>query len=253
MKKLVSLLLSAALLCALMLSMSSCSPGKVNVRMTVKDFGVMDLELDGDAAPITVKNFVKLVKKGHYDGLTFHRILDGFMIQGGDPNGNGTGGTKPIKGEFLENGYYNPIKHERGVISMARRGDSYDSGSCQFFIVHQTSEKNTQSLDTKYAAFGRVTSGIEVVDAIVAGAEYASAYDKTVSGTVSNDIVIESIVILSGADGLSAGWIIVICLLSAAAVAGGITALVLYKKKKKKEEEEKAQMQKSTQKKAKKK
>ena len=252
MKKLISLLLSAVLLCALMLSMSSCGLGKVNVRMTVKDYGVIDLELDGEAAPITVKNFVKLVKKGHYDGLTFHRILDGFMIQGGDPNGNGTGGTDPIKGEFSANGYDNPIKHERGVISMARRGDSYDSGSCQFFIVHQTSASNTESLDGQYAAFGRVTSGIEVVDAIVEGAEYASVYDEIVTGTVSKAIVIESIVILSGANGLSTGWIIVICLLSAAAVAA-VIALILYTLKKKKEKEEKAKNQSKGKKKAKKK
>ncbi len=196
MKKLISLLLTAALFCTVLGALTSCNPGKVNVRMTVKDYGVIDLELDGEAAPITVKNFVKLVKKGHYDGLTFHRILDGFMIQGGDPNGDGTGGTKPITGEFSKNGYENPIKHERGVISMARRGDSYDSGSCQFFIVHQTSANNTEALDGKYAAFGRVTSGIEVVDAIVAGAEYASIYEQIVTGTVSNSIVIESIVIL---------------------------------------------------------
>ena len=196
MKRLISLLLAAVLLCTSLCMLSSCSPGKVKVCMTVKDYGEIYLELDGDAAPKTVKNFVKLVKKGHYDGLTFHRILEGFMIQGGEPNGDGTVGTKPIKGEFSANGWDNPIKHERGVISMARRGDSYDSGSCQFFIVHETSENNSKSLDGQYAAFGRVTEGIEVVDAIVAGAEYASIYEEIVSGTVSNKIVIESIVIV---------------------------------------------------------
>ena len=196
MKKVKALLLMAALLCAMLVSFSSCSPGKVMVRMTVRDYGVIDLELDGDAAPKTVRNFKRLVEDGFYDGLTFHRILDGFMIQGGDPNGDGTGGTKPIKGEFSYNGVENPIRHERGVISMARRGDSYDSGSCQFFIVHQTSEDNSKSLDGQYAAFGHVIRGIEVVDAIVAGAKYESIYDKYITGTVCEPIVIESIVIL---------------------------------------------------------
>ena len=110
MKKIISLLLSAVLLCTAVFSLSSCGyRRKFNVRMTVKDYGVIDIELDGKAAPITVKNFVKLVKAGFYDGRTFHRVVDGFMIQGGDPKGDGTGGTEPIKGEFLLNGYNNPI------------------------------------------------------------------------------------------------------------------------------------------------
>ena len=124
------------------------------------------IELDPEQAPITVANFQKLVSEGVYDGLTFHRVISGFMIQGGDPAGNGTGGTDPIKGEFLANGVNNTIAHRRGVISMARRGDSYDSGSSQFFIVHQTSQQNTQSLDGQYAAFGYVIDGIEHVDGI---------------------------------------------------------------------------------------
>lgn len=194
MKKLLSLLLSSLLVCTLFLSLSSCGYRKTfTVRMTVKDYGTVDIELDGKAAPKTVKNFVKLVKDGFYDGLTFHRVMDGFMIQGGDPNGNGTGGTEPIKGEFLLNGYKNPIAHERGVISMARRGDDYDSGSCQFFIVHQTSLNNTLSLDDQYAAFGRVISGMEVVDAIVKNAEYETDPNRQL---VSNPAVIESIVLL---------------------------------------------------------
>ena len=192
MKKIISLLLSAVLLCTAFLSLSSCGYKRTfKVRMTVKDYGVIDIELDGKAAPITVKNFVKLVKQGFYDGLTFHRVIDGFMIQGGDPNGDGTGGSTPIKGEFLLNGYNNPIPHERGVISMARRGDDYDSGSCQFFIVHETSLKNTMSLDDQYAAFGRVTSGMEVVDAIVDNAILIGS-----NGEVGNPAVIESIVLL---------------------------------------------------------
>ncbi len=172
------------------------SPGTVKARMTVKDLGVIDLELNGDAAPITVTNFKKLVEEGFYDGLTFHRVIDGFMIQGGDPNGNGSGGSTPIKGEFAANGYNNPIQHVRGTISMARRGNSYDSGSCQFFIVHETSYGNSYSLDGQYAAFGHVTSGMEVVDAIVEAAQYATSSDEE-NGIVTTPAVIESIVIVT--------------------------------------------------------
>lgn len=117
--------------------------------------------------PITVANFVKLANEGFYDGLTFHRIFSGFMIQGGDPNGNGTGGSdETIKGEFSANGVKNNISHVRGVISMAR-SSSYNSASSQFFIVHEDSTY----LDGKYAAFGHVISGMEVVDAICEDAE----------------------------------------------------------------------------------
>ena len=120
------------------------------------------LELDEKAAPITVANFTKLVKEGFYDGLTFHRIIKGFMIQGGDPLGNGTGGSKEtIKGEFATNGVNNPISHKRGVISMARAMDP-DSASSQFFIMHADGEY----LDGQYAAFGHVVEGMETVDEI---------------------------------------------------------------------------------------
>lgn len=120
------------------------------------------LELYPEAAPITVKNFEKLVSEGFYNGLIFHRVIKDFMIQGGDPTGTGTGGSKErIKGEFLANGVNNPIKHERGVISMARSAMP-DSASSQFFIVH----KNSPHLDGSYAAFGRVVEGIDVVDEI---------------------------------------------------------------------------------------
>ena len=133
-------------------------------EIEVKDYGTISLELDADTAPITVTNFVKLAEDGFYDGLTFHRIIPGFMIQGGDPLGNGTGGSEEtIKGEFSENGVENPISHERGVISMARAMDP-DSASSQFFIVHQDSTY----LDGQYAAFGHVTEGMEIVDAICA-------------------------------------------------------------------------------------
>ena len=139
--------------------------GKHYVQIDIADYGVIVAELDADAAPVTVTNFVNLVNRGFYDGLTFHRIIDGFMIQGGDPKGNGTGGAEEtIVGEFSQNGFENPIKHERGVLSMAR-SSAPDSASSQFFIMHQASPW----LDGAYAAFGRVLSGIEVVDAICAG------------------------------------------------------------------------------------
>ena len=134
----------------------------MNAIIEVEKFGTIEVELYKDAAPITVDNFVKLVNKGFYNGLTFHRIIRGFMIQGGCPKGNGTGGPGySIKGEFSANGINNPIKHERGVISMARAMDPNSAGS-QFFIMHQAAPH----LDGQYAAFGKVVKGIEVVDAI---------------------------------------------------------------------------------------
>lgn len=134
----------------------------MNAIIEVDKFGTIEVELYKDAAPITVDNFVKLVNKGFYNGLTFHRIIRGFMIQGGCPKGNGTGGPGySIKGEFSANGINNPIKHERGVISMARAMDPNSAGS-QFFIMHQAAPH----LDGQYAAFGKVVKGIEVVDAI---------------------------------------------------------------------------------------
>ena len=159
--------------------------GKHYVEMKVKDYGTIELELDSDVAPITVTNFINLVNSKFYDGLTFHRIIDGFMIQGGDPLGNGTGGSsKTIKGEFSENGVKNSISHVRGVISMARSSD-YNSASSQFFIV----QKDTTSLDGQYAAFGKVISGMDIVDRI------AKVKVEDDNGTVSkeNQPVIESI------------------------------------------------------------
>lgn len=162
--------------------------GKHYVEITVKDYGKIDLELDADAAPITVTNFINLVNDNFYDGLTFHRIIDGFMIQGGDPLGNGTGGSdKTIKGEFSDNGVNNSISHVRGVISMAR-SNSYDSASSQFFIVHEDST----FLDGKYAAFGKVTSGMDIVDKL------AKVKVEDDNGTVSkeNQPIIESIKVI---------------------------------------------------------
>ena len=130
--------------------------------IAVEDYGTITVKLDQSNAPITCANFVNLANQKFYDGLTFHRIITDFMIQGGDPLGNGTGGSdKNIKGEFSANGYNNPLKHTRGAISMARSGDP-NSASSQFFIVH----KDSPHLDGSYAVFGYVTEGIEIVDKI---------------------------------------------------------------------------------------
>ena len=132
------------------------------VRITMENGGVIDLELDAAAAPLTVENFLKLANEGFYDGLTFHRIIPGFMIQGGCPDGTGMGGPGwHIKGEFLQNGVVNPIKHTRGVISMARSQMPNSAGS-QFFIMHA----DAPHLDGSYAAFGHVVEGMDVVDEI---------------------------------------------------------------------------------------
>lgn len=136
----------------------------VFVEMSVKDFGVMKIELYPEYAPETVQNFVDLANRGFYDGLTFHRIMKGFMIQGGDPDGNGTGGSgKNIKGEFMSNGVYNSLSHTKGVISMARAQDP-NSASSQFFIVN--ADGVSGSLDGQYAAFGMVVEGLDVLDKI---------------------------------------------------------------------------------------
>ena len=136
--------------------------GKINVEIDVKDYGVIKLELDADNTPITVTNFINLANSGFYDGLTFHRIMEGFMIQGGDPDHNGTGGSsKTIKGEFSNNGIENNISHVRGVISMAR-SNNMDSASSQFFIV----QEDSTFLDGSYASFGHVTEGMDIVDKI---------------------------------------------------------------------------------------
>ena len=165
------------------------STGKHHAKIVVKNYGTIALELDADVAPITVENFANLVNEGFYNGLTFHRIISGFMIQGGDPLGNGTGGSsKTIKGEFASNGVKNSISHVRGTISMAR-SSMPNSASSQFFIVH----KDSTFLNGQYAAFGTVTSGMEVVDKICA--ETAVEDDN---GTVAknNQPVIEKITMI---------------------------------------------------------
>ncbi len=146
----------------------ACLPGPVYYAdIQIQDHGTVTVQLDSDNAPITCENFISLAESGFYNGLTFHRIIEGFMMQGGDPEGDGTGGSdKDIVGEFSANGYDNDLSHVRGVISMAR-SDDYDSGSSQFFIVQQDSPH----LDGQYAAFGWVTEGMDIVDAICAAAE----------------------------------------------------------------------------------
>ena len=134
----------------------------IEIIITMENGDVMEAELYPSIAPETVKNFVKLIEEKFYDGIIFHRVIPGFMIQGGDPKGNGTGGSKEtIKGEFDANGFRNTLKHTRGVLSMARTYDP-NSASSQFFIMH----KDAPHLDGQYAAFGKVTSGIEIVDQI---------------------------------------------------------------------------------------
>lgn len=162
-------------------------PGeKHHVKINVRDYGTITVELDSTYAPITVDNFLKLAKDGFYDGLTFHRIISGFMIQGGDPLGTGLGGAdETIKGEFAANGVENPLSHTRGAISMARSQDK-NSASSQFFIVHEDSE----FLDGDYAAFGYVTEGMEIVDKICGDTKVEDG-----NGTVleENQPVIESV------------------------------------------------------------
>lgn len=159
-------------------------------KIDIQDYGTITVKLDQSAAPITCANFVELAESGFYDGLTFHRIMDGFMIQGGDPEGNGTGGSEhEIVGEFSSNGWDNPLSHKRGTISMARSNDP-NSASSQFFIVHEDST----FLDPDYAAFGTVTDGMDVVDAICKDAQPTDG-----NGTIPADQqpVITSITILT--------------------------------------------------------
>lgn len=170
-------------------SQTSEAAGKHHVEITVKDYGTISVELDGDTAPITVANFLKLAGDGFYDGLTFHRIISGFMIQGGDPLGTGMGGSdQEIKGEFSANGVENPLSHTRGAISMAR-SQMMDSASSQFFIVHEDST----FLDGQYACFGYVTEGMEVVDAIC---EAVKVQDNNGSVAKADQPVIESIKVI---------------------------------------------------------
>ncbi len=168
---------------------SDSTSGEITATNTgtivIKDMGEMKFELYGDVAPITVENFIKLVNEGFYDGITFHRVIENFMIQGGDPDGTGTGGSDDtIKGEFTSNGVDNPILHEKGILSMARTTEP-DSASSQFFIMHA----DTASLDGDYAAFGRITEGLEIIDAIATVETDPS--DKPVDPVVIESITID--------------------------------------------------------------
>jgi len=159
------------------------------VKIEIADFGDVIVELNREVAPITVDNFLKLVNDGFYDGLGFHRIISGFMIQGGDPQGTGMGGAdEQIKGEFASNGVPNPIRHERGVISMAR-SQAPDSASSQFFIVHQ----DAFFLDGDYAGFGRVVEGMDVVDRI---AEDTPVIDGNGSVEQANHPIMTSVTVV---------------------------------------------------------
>ena len=163
--------------------------GTHQVEIEVKNYGTIYMELDAESAPITVSNFIKLAEDGFYDGLTYHRIISGFMIQGGDPLGNGTGGSEEtITGEFASNGVNNKLSHTRGAISMAR-SDDYNSARSQFFIVHEDST----FLDGDYAAFGYVTKGMDIVDKICADTPVQDG-----NGTVlpKNQPIIESIKVI---------------------------------------------------------
>ncbi len=204
MKKIISVLIA---ILTLSLLFSSCNSSKSDdyvltnennpvATIEMNDGGIMKIELFLDTAPNTVKNFIYLVNKGFYDGLTFHRVIPGFMIQGGDPNGNGTGGPGyDIFGEFSNNGFENNKKHLRGYVSMAREGDYYNPASAyntagsQFFIMVE----DNAGLDGDYAVFGYCFEGMDVADRIVA--QKTDAYDKPLK-----DVVIKSIKITSGAE-----------------------------------------------------
>lgn len=159
------------------------------VTMEIQDYGTIEIELYPDYAPNTVANFVTLIQDHFYDGLTFHRLMPGFVLQGGDPLGNGTGGPGyTIAGEFKQNGFNNTLSHKKGIISMAR-ATSLNSAGSQFFIVLDDSAR--LSLDNKYAAFGKVTKGMDIIDKI---AETAEISDPD-AGTLKENIVITKVTV----------------------------------------------------------
>ena len=195
-KSILKLVAAVLLLATLILTLGSCGYDVYVVEIKVKDYGIITLELDATTAPETVANFISLVESDFYDGKTFHRVQKGFMIQGGCPNGDGTGdGPRTVYGEFAANGFYsNNINHTRGVISMAR-GDDKNSASCQFFITNADARA---SLDGNYAAFGYVIDGMDVVDAITEKTEpFADTTNMNVIKDKSKQAVIEDIVIVS--------------------------------------------------------
>lgn len=168
MKKAVSIVMSAVLI---LLCFASCGSkgmkGTHHAEMVIKNYGTVKIELYGDKAPLTVENFVNLCNKGFYDGLTFHRYVKDFVLQGGDPEGTGLGGCESsVKGEFSANGVKNTIKHKKGVISMARNQFDFNSASSQFFICLKNS--CSDDLDGQYAAFGKITEGMDIIDKLCA-------------------------------------------------------------------------------------
>lgn len=187
MKRLLALLLGICLLFCVSCSKSleKLKQEYITVKIEVRDFGTMTLRLYPEIAPKTVDHFIGLVDEGFYDGLIFHRIIQGFMIQGGDPTGTGYGlpNQATVKGEFDDNNFKNPLKHTRGVISMARSG-SYNSATSQFFICH----KDSHHLDGQYAAFGELVEGFEVLDAIASVETGAS--DRPVSSVIIEKIYV---------------------------------------------------------------
>ena len=191
MKKMLKIVFALSLVFVMTFSFAACSDKEnYTAVIDVENYGKITLTLDADAAPKTVANFVKLAKSCFYDGLTFHRIMEGFMMQGGDPEGTGMGGSdETIVGEFSANGYENSISHIRGTVSMARNGYDYNSASSQFFIVH----KDSTFLDGQYAAFGRVTDGMDVVDKVC---EDAKPTDDNSTIPASEQPVIKSITIV---------------------------------------------------------
>ncbi len=162
----------------------------IHIQIEVRDYGTIQADLYPHVAPVTVDNFVSLINEGFYNGLTFHRVIESFMIQGGDPLGNGRGGSdESITGEFSNNGFENMLSHGPGVLSMARAGNDNDSASSQFFIVHT----DAAFLDGDYAAFGMVTKGMDVIDAI---AENTPVEDENGTVLSENQPVIESIIVI---------------------------------------------------------
>ena len=195
MKRVFSLVLLTFMLACVVVPLTACGDDTQYAHIEIENYGTIVFELRPDQAPETVANFVKLAEEGFYDGLTFHRIMEGFMMQGGCPNGNGTGDSgTDIVGEFSANGYNNTLSHVRGTVSMARSGSQYadylyyNTGSCQFFIVHEDST----FLDGNYAAFGTVVEGMDIVDRICTEAQPTDN-----NGTIpkANQPVIKSITI----------------------------------------------------------
>lgn len=252
--KLLALILALLLLPLTIPAAAASDPAEENntVYLAVEDYGLIVIELYADKAPITVANFKKLVKEDFYDGLIFHRVIEQFMIQGGDPLGTGQGGSSAkIKGEFSENGVDTGIKHVEGTISMARQGHPYEgyynagymdlplaerepyynSASSQFFIVTETSAGNTSSLDGKYAAFGQVIEGMDVVKEIAA--TETDSGDKPVDTVRIATITFDRAEAEAALDTTDNTALIIVGVLCAALLIGSLVTVAILKRKKK--------------------